>query len=305
MKKILAKILCGIALTAAVVAPAWAWPTRPLTIVLPSTGGAALDQIARDIQLKLTDKLRVPVIIVYKPGGNAKIGTKFVVQANDDHTVLLIPGQVTINTILEPNSDYTLKELKPISIVAVSPTIVTTAMTGKIKDAKQLLEMPQVAAGAAGGTISEFLIRAVNQSWTYVPYKGGVPMFTDVMAQHIDIGANSTMGSYSYITSKKLEPLMVFSKQRLPQLPDVPTSHEMGVAVTGEVWFGVLGPASMSDSSIKKLSTALVSIASEPAFKNKLFNQGATVLALDPIESQNYLNLDLTNLTSLLERINK
>jgi tripartite-type tricarboxylate transporter receptor subunit TctC len=79
----------------------------------------------------------------------------------------------------------------------------------------------------------------------------------------------------------------------------------MGVAITGEVWFGVLGPVSMSDSSIEKLSTALVSIASEAAFKNKLFNQGATVLALDPTESQRYLNRDLTNLTSLLEGINK
>jgi tripartite-type tricarboxylate transporter receptor subunit TctC len=305
MKKILLEILCTVAGLAAVITPSHAWPTRPLTIVLPSTPGAALDQIARDIQSQLPSKLGVPVVIVYKPGGNAKIGTKFVAQATDDHTVLLIPGQITINTILDPNGDHMSDLLRPVSILAVSPSIVTTAADSKIIDGKQMLQLTSLSTGAAGGTISEYLIRATNKNWTYVAYKGGVPMFVDVMARHVDVGSNSTMGSYSYIRSGKLRPVMVFSRERLSQLPEVPTSIELGVPFAGEVWFGVLAPKNMANDNITKLSNALISVATDAAFKNKLINQGAIVLALNPAESQHYLDRDLKNLTEILKGIDK
>ena len=110
MKKILLKILCTVAGLVAVVSSAQAWPTRPLTIVVTTTPGAASDQIARIIQSRLAENLGVPVIIVYKPGADAKIGTKFVIQTNDDHTILLSIGQ--INTLKDPVGDHTLDKLK-------------------------------------------------------------------------------------------------------------------------------------------------------------------------------------------------
>jgi tripartite-type tricarboxylate transporter receptor subunit TctC len=306
MKKILSKILCAFSFFVVLVTPAMAWPTKPLTIVLPSTPGAALDQIARGVQSKLTEALGVPVIIIYKPGADGKIGTKFVVQSDDDHTILLIHGQITVNTLLEPVGDHTLDKLTAVNIVAVSPSIVTTASNSKIKDPKQMLAMVNLLSGAAGGTISEVLIKAANPKWTYIPYKGGVPLFVDLMANHIDIGTNSTMGSYTHITNGKLRPLMVFSKNRLSQLPDVPTSYELGIPLSGEVWFGFMAPANMSPVRINKLSKAIISATKDNAeFTNRLTNQGATVLSLTPGESELYVRQDLLNLTKIYRTTDK
>jgi len=283
-----------------------AWPTKPLTIVLPSTPGAALDQIARGVQSKLTEALGVPVIVIYKPGADGKIGTKFVVQSDDDHTILLIHGQITVNTLLEPVGDHTLDKLTAVNIVAVSPSIVTTASDSKIKDPKQMLAMVDLLSGAAGGTISEVLIKAANPKWTYIPYKGGVPLFVDLMANHIDIGTNSTMGSYTHITNGKLRPLMVFSKNRLSQLPNVPTSYELGIPLSGEVWFGFMAPVNMSPVRINKLSKAIISATKDNSeFTNRLTNQGATVLSLTPGESELYVRQDLLNLTKIYRTTDK
>ena len=306
MKKILSKILCAFSFFVVLVAPAMAWPTKPLTIVLPSTPGAALDQIARGVQSKLTEALGVPVIVIYKPGADGKIGTKFVVQSDDDHTILLIHGQITVNTLLEPVGDHTLDKLTAVNIVAVSPSIVTTASDSKIKDPKQMLAMVDLLSGAAGGTISEVLIKAANPKWTYIPYKGGVPLFVDLMANHIDIGTNSTMGSYTHITNGKLRPLMVFSKNRLSQLPNVPTSYELGIPLSGEVWFGFMAPVNMSPVRINKLSKAIISATKDNAeFTNRLTNQGATVLSLTPGESELYVRQDLLNLTKIYRTTDK
>jgi len=302
MKKILFNILISISF-GAITTAAWAWPTRPLTMVLTTSPGAASDQIARSVQSRLIEKFGVPIIIVYKPGADGKIATKFVVQSNDDHMILLSSGQ--IGSLKDPKGDHTLDNLKAISILAVSPTIVTTSVDSKVKNGRQMLNMDMLTSGAAAGTISEILIQATNQKWTYAAYKGGVPMFTDLLAQHIDIGANSTMGSYNYINSNKLRPLMVFSKNRLTQLPDVPTSTELGVPINGEVWFGFLGPQSMSDNTVKKLSKEINNIAKESSFYDKLTSQGATVMGLNPDDSTLYIRQDLENLTRIYKDINK
>ena len=97
----------------------------------------------------------------------------------------------------------------------------------------------------------------------------------------------------------------MFSRERLSQLPEVPTSIELGVPFAGEVWFGVLAPKNMANDNITKLSNALISVATDAAFKNKLINQGAIVLALNPAESQHYLDRDLKNLTEILKGIDK
>ena len=98
---------------------------------------------------------------------------------------------------------------------------------------------------------------------------------------------------------------MVFSKNRLTQLPDVPTSHELGIPINGEVWFGFLGPQSMSDSTIKKLSKEISIIAKESSFYDKLTSQGATVMGLNPDDSTLYIRQDLENLNRMYKDINK
>jgi tripartite-type tricarboxylate transporter receptor subunit TctC len=301
MKKFLGKIIC----TIAVVIPmaAVAWPTRPITMVLTSPPGAATDQIARTVQDRLAKKLGVPITIVYKPGADGMIGTKFVVQSNDDHTILLSTGQV--NALREPVGDHTLDNLKAISIVAVSPSVVVTAADNGIVDAKKMLETNTLTSGAASGAISEFLIKATNPNWVYAGYKGGAPMFIDVMGKHLDIGANSLIGSYSHIINGKLRPLMIYSKSRFPQLPEVPTSQELGVPYVGEIWFGFLGTKSMSDKTIARLSDEIIKIAKSPEFYDKFTKQGAVVLGLDPVESQRYITKDLENLTKLYKQINR
>lgn len=301
MKKFLGKIIC----TIVVIVPmaAVAWPTRPITMVLTSPPGAATDQIARTVQDKLTKKLGVPITIVYKPGADGMIGTKFVVQNNDDHTILLSTGQV--NALREPVGDHTLDNLKAISIVAVSPSVVVTAAASGIVDAKKMLETNTLTSGAASGAISEFLIKATNPNWVYAGYKGGAPMFIDVMGKHLDIGANSLIGSYSHIINGKLRPLMIYSKSRFPQLPEVSTSQELGVPYVGEIWFGFLGTRSMSDKTITRLSDEISKIAKSPEFYDKFTKQGAVVLGLDPVESQRYITKDLENLTKLYKQINR
>lgn len=303
MKKILSAILCSFFATLTLTASAAEWPTKPVTMVLTSPPGAATDQIARAVQARLSEKLGVPVVIVYKPGADGKIGTNFVVQGNDNHTILLSTGQV--NALKEPKGDHTLDNLKAISVVAVSPSIVTTAVDSKIKDAKQMLADKTLTSGAASGAISEFLIQATNPDWVYAGYKGGAPMFIDLMANHIDIGANSITGSFSHITNGKLRPLMVYSKTRLAQLPEVPTSYEMGVPLSGEIWFGFLGTKSMPDAAIQRLSKEINQVVKEPEFYDRMTKQGATVLGLDPAASQRYIKEDLENLTKIYNQISK
>lgn len=303
MKKILCNFLCGFALSLASIASAMAWPTKPLTIVVTAPAGATADQVARRFQAKLSEKLGVPVVILYKPGGDTKIGTSYVVQNNNDHTILLSTGQV--NALRDPVGDHTLDNLKPVSIVAASPSLVTTAANNKIIDAKQMLKMKDLTAGTSNGSTSEILIKASGQDWTYIGYSGGAPMFIDLMAGHINLGVNSAMGSYTHIVNGKLRPLMVFSKNRLSQFPGVPTSFELGIPIEGEVWFGFMAPKSLSDANVKKLGDAIVAIAKDPAYVDQLTKEGATPMALNPEESKQYVARDLQNLQKLYKDIIK
>ncbi len=302
MKKILFNIVCAVCAIMPA-ASAAEWPTRPVTLVLTSPPGAATDQIARTVQDQLSKKLGVPITIVYKPGADGMIGTKFVVQSNDNHMILLSTGQV--NALKEPVGDHTLDNLKPISIVAVSPSVVVAAADSSIVDASKMLATNTLTSGAASGAISEFLVKLTNPNWVYVGYKGGASMFIDVMGKHINIGANSLIGAYSHINNGKLRPLMIYSKTRFPQLPEVPTSQELGVPYVGEIWFGFLGTKSMSDKTITRLSDEINKIAKSPEFYDKFTKQGAVVLGLDPVESQSYITNDLENLTKLYKQIAK
>jgi tripartite-type tricarboxylate transporter receptor subunit TctC len=265
------------------------FPSRAITIIVPIPPGGAPDIAARVIGQKLSESIGQPVVVENRVGANGNIASDLVAKAQPDgHTLgLLADSQIAINPHLYKMPLDTLRDLTPVTPVAVNQFVLTVNPSLPVKSFPEFIEFARKAnpplAYASGGNGSqhhltmEMLKQRARIDMLHVPYKGGAPAATATVA-----GETAAMWSGSsnapQIKAGRLRPLAVSGAKRSPQYPDLPTIAEFYPGFETSIWLGLFGPAGIPETTLTRLRSELKRVLESPDVKQKLNAAGG----LDP-----------------------
>jgi tripartite-type tricarboxylate transporter receptor subunit TctC len=279
-------------------APA-AWPSKPITYVVPFTPGGSTDVIGRVIAQKLGDALGQPVIVDNRPGAAGAVGAAYVAKAKPDGYTLF-GGTISthaINASLYKNLPYDpVKDFDPIALVAFLPNvlIVDPALgVNSVADLIALLKKDPArrtfassGAGTSTHLAGEMLADMIGVKLTHIPYKGTPPAMLDVSSGQVTFMFDQITAALPLVQAGKLKLLAVTTAKRMALAPDLPTMQEAGVkGFEMASWQAVYAPKNLPAPIAQRLATEIHKILLTPEVKDKLTNQlGMDVVAGSPAD---------------------
>ena len=287
----LRRTLIAAALTLPVLAHA-AWPEKPVRIVVTFAAGGASDLVARAISDSLAKALGQPVIVDNKPGAGGTIGGLEVVRAAPDGYTLMLSNSTptSIGPFTVPQQPYDpVKQFTHVAMLGVAPVLI---MANPKSGPASLKDLPKAAAapgytfgsggpGSIGHIVGEMTKAAMKIQMTHIPYKGGAPMTTDLIAGQIPVGIDVITAFVPLVKEGKVKALAVTTRTRSPLLPDVPTVSELGYPqLVAENYFGVTGPAGLPKEVNDKLAAAIAGIVADPAIVKRFEELGITAVKM-------------------------
>ncbi|EHR72850.1 hypothetical protein BurJ1DRAFT_4050 [Burkholderiales bacterium JOSHI_001] len=286
----------------ALIAPAMAaWPEKPIRIVVTFAAGGASDIVARAIAEPLGKALGQPVVVDNKPGAGGTIGGLEVVRsAPDGYTLMLsnsTPTSIGPFTVPKPPYDP-VKQFTHVSMLGVAPVLfMANPKTGpaSLKDLVKAAATPGYnfasgGPGSIGHIVGEMAKDAMKIQMVHVPYRGGSPMATDLIAGQIPLGIDVITAFVPMVKAGQIKALAVTTRARSPLLPDVPSVVELGLPqLVAENYFGVSGPAGLPKDVTDKLAKALATIEADPAILKRFEELGITPVKMSPAQFADFI----------------
>lgn len=278
-------------------AHAQAWPSKPVSLVVPFPAGGTTDVLARALAERLSPALGQPVIVENKPGAGATIGADYVAKAKaDGHTLLIGAVHHTIASSVYKKLPYDFqKGFEPVTVIAMVPNVLVVNARTPAKNVNELVALikakpAEASYGSNGNGTAQHLIGTQFQQQTgtrlqHIPYKGSGPLATDLLGGQILMSFDTITPVLPHIKAGKLRPLAVTTAKRSPALPDVPTLQEAGLKDFDiGTWFGVLAPVGTPKPVLDRLSAEATKIIQSPDFRKRMDDIGAQPVGNSPAE---------------------
>jgi tripartite-type tricarboxylate transporter receptor subunit TctC len=274
--------LFGVVLALAGTGPAAAeFPDKPIRIMAPYAPGGNIDVTARIVADKLREVLGVTVLVDNKAGASGMIGSDVVARSAPDGYNLLVSANSLVDIpVIYGNAPYDWKTaFQPISHIQAVPAVIAVTPSSPIKTLADFIqagrEQPGKLAVADSGVgttnhiVIELLSDATGAKYTLVHYKGSGAASIDVVAGQVPVQVDQLNSAIGHIKAGKLRALAVTSDKRVPELPDVPTVKESGIAGLGDFTYstytGLFAPAKLPPEVLTKLHDAMVKVLTDPA----------------------------------------
>jgi tripartite-type tricarboxylate transporter receptor subunit TctC len=290
------------------------FPSKPITIVVPTSPGGANDAMARIIAQGLSQKLGQSVIVENRAGANGSIASEFVARAPADGYVLMFGYIAThaINPALQKLRYDPIKSFEPISLVATSPTLLVANNNLSVKNAKELVALlksqpgkisyASSGKGTAPHLSGELFKLNTGTDMLHVPYKGSSPAILDTIGGTTQVMFPSLFTAYPQIKGNKLIALGIAGKKRSPVLPNVPTLAEQGIPnVEVDQWYAMFAPAGTPKPIIQLLNKELIAVLNEKSNETKIEEQGATVDTSTPEELADLVKKEVARWKKVVE----
>jgi len=289
--------LTGIALAASVVggvAPAQDYPARPVKIVVPVGPAGSYDIVGRQLADQLTRRLGQTVVVENRQGAGLIVGTQAVATAPPDGYTLLVGGlaNIVFNAGLYKNLPYDpLADFVPVALVFNISYTLVAANALPHKTAREIVAAAQKSPGSlslahVGNGSGQHIFGAIFQKLTgtklvEVSYRGSAAAFPDVIAGRVDLFFDSTPAALPYVKGGQVKGVAVLAASRHPQMPDVPTMTEAGVAgLEVDSWIGLFAPAKTPPAVVARLQQAIAQSADE--LKSRFEANGGELMTIPP-----------------------
>lgn len=312
-----------LALAAAAIAWGWAGALpafgqtasdRPVRIVIPYSPGATSDTFSRLVAQKVEEMGGPKVVIESKPGGAGTIAAMTVKQAAPDGTTLFLCdlGTFGINLSMLPDLGYDpLRDFKPVTPMWAFPSVLSVPANLPASSVKELIDLAKKTpnglsygsqgVGSGGHILGAMLAKSTGAPLVHVPYKGAAPAIADLVIGQVSLLFGSYASVQGHYDARRLRPLAVTSRARLPVLPDVPTIAEVGYPeIDLDVWFGLAAPAGTPDAVVQSLHDRFANAARAPDFVDKLRAGGVLSVTATPAEFAALIKADAARLAPIV-----
>jgi tripartite-type tricarboxylate transporter receptor subunit TctC len=291
------------------------YPSKPIRLVVPWAPGGSTDILARTTAERLTTALKQPVVVENRPGASGNIGAEAVARAAPDgYTLLFTSTNLTLNPAVIAHTPYDpIRDFTGVSMVAFAPMMLVTkagfagdTLQGLIAYGKAhpgKLNFSSSGAGGAPHLAGEMFRMATGLDMVHVPYTGAAPALTDVLSGQVQMTFTTYISAQGMLAAGQMKALGVASKERLKIVPDVPTFAEQGLNIEIGTMFGLLAPAGTPRPVIDRLYAVIRQAAADPAFQQKILQQGGSVVADDPDHYNAYLRDDVAKWSRLIKQL--
>jgi tripartite-type tricarboxylate transporter receptor subunit TctC len=290
------------------------FPAGQMKIVVPYSPGGGTDILARALAQQLGDVLQRTVIVDNKVGANGVIGAAYVAKAPPDGlTMLLVPAGYAANPAMYKSLPYDqAKDLAPLSLLASGPLVLVVHPSLNVKSVQELIALAKanpgmINVGNAGvGSLphlsAELFNTAAGVKLVSVPYKGAGPALTDVLAGRVPVYFMNVLQALPVIKEGRLLALGVTTPERSPIAPDIPPIAATVPGFDMTNWYGMVLPAGTPPETVRALNAALTSVLTQPGIKQKMYNEGMSVVASTPEEFARFLGHETQKFNGIIER---
>jgi len=298
-------------------AHAQSWPTKPIKLIVPYPPGGGTDVIARIVQEPLAKELGQQVIIDNRGGAGGSIGSALAAQSpSDGYTVLFTLSSHTINPAIYTKLPFdTEKDFSSVVTVASLPQILVANPNFPAKTVKEVIEMAKakpgsisyasVGNGSPGHLAGAMMATDAGVDMTHIPYRGGGPAVTDVMAGQVPLLWVSIPAAAQFVKAGKLRALAVSTVKRSAVFPDVPTMVESGFkGFEVDSWYAMFVPAKTPQAIIDRINKAAVNVLAQPEVKERLLGQGAEAVGDTPAQLSGVVKKEIAKWKQVVKSAN-
>ncbi len=306
---------CCLAASASAGADEWA-PTKPMRFIMPFAPGGSTDVLGRMIAPPLGIALGQQIVVDNRGGAGGIIGTEAIARAQPDgytFGVIGLSGQAA-NATLAPKLPYdSVKDFEPLTFIGQSPqafvinpsnpALSIQDLFARAKAASRPINFATGGVGLGSHIAGELLKQQARVDMVHVPYKGGGPAMTDVMAGQIETMFTPLSTALPFAKAGRLRVLAVASRQRSVHMPNVPTFAESGFPnfYMEEAW-GVFGPAHMLPAAARRLHTEIVKVLQKPDIVERITAQGVDVTPTTPEQLRTYIVGEIKKYREVIQR---
>jgi tripartite-type tricarboxylate transporter receptor subunit TctC len=296
-----------------------AYPERPIRLVVPYPPGASTNDIlGRALAVRLTARLGQQVVVDNRPGASGTLGSELVAKAQPDGYTLLVAvaSPLSLGPSVYPRLGFdSVRDFAHVARVAAIPYAMVVNLSFPAKNVKELIALAKAkpghinfASSGTGGTphlCSELFKLQAGVDMTHVPYKGAGVATIDVVGGQVQMFCTGLTALTGLIKSGKVRALGLASLQRSPQMPELPTFAEQGLAgFEVNSWSGVVAPAKTPAAVVKRLLAEITTVVNSEDFRNFLASQGAEPALMGPEEFRAYIQADIAKWAKVIKAAN-
>lgn len=318
MRRIL--VAAALAVAAGLAAGQAAFPSKPVTMVVPFPPGGLADTVGRPVAEAMGRELGQPVVIENRGGAGGGIGMAHVAKAPaDGYTILMALSSYSVlpeaDTLLGRQQMYGYSQLKPIARFTADPTVLAVRADAPWKTVKEFVEDARKRPGALNfgssgnyGTMHvpmEILKQVANVRMTHIPYTGAGPAVVALLGGQVDAVSTGPATVVQHVKAGKIRVLAHWGNTPLGSLPDVPSLKQSGYNAEYAQWSGLFVPASTPDAVVQRLRAAARAAANDAKVKDVIMNAGSPILYQDTPEFEQYVQSDVRRMADVVKKIGK
>jgi tripartite-type tricarboxylate transporter receptor subunit TctC len=288
------------------VAWAQAWPSRPVTIIMPFAAGGGTDLLARALAQDLSERLGQQFVVDNRAGAGGNIGAAAVAKAAPDGYTFLFgtPGPMANNKLMYKNLPYDPETFSPIILIAKSPLIIAARTSLPVKDIKELAAYAKANPGKLNvgvpgngtlGHITALLVaKELGINMTSVPYRGTALVINDLLGGQVDLAADFMPSYVPLVKEGKIKGLAVTTAQRSSDLPDVPTVQDGGFkGFEATAWYALAAPEGTPKEIVDKLNAATNAFLKSPKGQEVLAKLSMQAVGGSPADLKAFIGTEL------------
>jgi tripartite-type tricarboxylate transporter receptor subunit TctC len=295
-----------------------AYPTKPVTMIVPFPPGGVADIVGRPLAATMEKTLKQPVVVVNRTGAGGAVGMAAAAKsAPDGYTILMALSSISIFPVSDRVSGktppYELRDFAPIALVTADPTVLVVRTDGPFKTLKDFVDYAKANPGKINysssgvyGTLHvamEMFANAAGISLFHVPYQGGGPAVRALLAGEVQASAQGPAAAIAQIKAGKMRALAGWGAERLKLLPEIPTLKENGYDAEFYIWSGVFAPAGTPAPVLGRLRESVRAAANAAEFRGAMEKVSTPVSYLDAPEFQKFWERDAKRLAAAIEKI--